>query len=81
MTSLLLTEGNPVVIGLVYFSVHWMTHGISNGLFTPFKPLADYMLGRATNQDIMYNYAAQYSGALSAILLLKPLKAFITEEL
>lgn len=77
MTSKLLTETNPAIMGIVYFSVYWMTQGISSGYFTPFGPLAEYMLGRGNIQDQSYNIIAQYSGAISAILLFKPLKTYI----
>ena len=77
MASKLLTEGNPIVMGIVYFSAYWMTQGITTGYFTPFGPLSEYMLGRGTLQDQTYNIIAQYSGAISAILLFKPLKAYI----
>lgn len=77
MVSKLLTEANPVVMGIVYFSVYWMTQGISTGYFTPFGPLSAYMLGRGNLQDQTYNIIAQYSGAISAILLFKPLKAYM----
>jgi hypothetical protein len=81
MTAKLLTEAHPVVMGLVYFSIYWMTRGISTGFFSPFGPLAAYMLKRGTVEDMTYNLVAQYSGAISGILLFKPLKAFIKEEL
>jgi hypothetical protein len=77
MTAKLLTEANPTIMGIVYFSVYWMTQGITTGFFTPFGPLAAYMLGRGTFQDQTYNIIAEYSGAISAILLFKPLKAYI----
>ena len=77
MTSKLLTEANPVVMGVVYFSVYWMTQGISTGYFTPFGPLAAYMLGRGSTTDMVYNLVAQVSGAISGILLFKPLKAYM----
>lgn len=77
MIAKLLTEANPVVMGVVYFSVYWMTQGISTGFFNPFGPLAAYMLKRGTTQDITYNLVAQCLGAISAITLYKPLKAYI----
>jgi glycerol uptake facilitator-like aquaporin len=77
MISKLLTEADPVIMGIVYFSVYWMSRGISTGYFTPFGPLSAYMLGRGTTEDMTYNLVAQYSGAISAILLLNPLKAYM----
>ncbi len=81
MTAKLLTEAHPTVMGLVYFSVYWMTRGITTGFFSPFGPLAAYMLSRGTIQDLTYNLGAQYLGAISAILLYKPLKAYIQKDL
>jgi len=77
MTAKLLTEAHPVVMGLVYFSVYWMSRGITTGFFSPFGPLAAYMLGRGTIEDITYNLGSQYLGAISGIMLYKPLKAYI----
>lgn len=77
MTTKLLTEANPIVMGLVYFSVYWMSAGITTGFFNPFGPLSAYMLNRGSVQDMTYNLIAQYSGAISAVLMYKPLKAYI----
>jgi glycerol uptake facilitator-like aquaporin len=77
MTAKLLTEAHPIVMGLVYFSVYWMTRGISSGYFSPFGPYAAFILGRGEYRDMVYNFAAQFAGATSAIFLFKPLKAFI----
>jgi hypothetical protein len=77
VTAKLLTEADPVVMALVYFSVFWMARGITTGFFTPFGPMAGFMLGRGTIEDIGTNLAVQFAAAASAILLFKPLKAFI----
>ncbi len=73
----LITEADPLVMAVIYFSVFWMAGKITSGYFTPFGPLAMYMLGRGTPQDMIYNLIAQVSGALSAILLYKPLKVYM----
>jgi hypothetical protein len=73
----LLTEADAAVMAIVYFSVYWMTKGITTGFFTPFGPLAAYMLSRGSIEDIGYNFIAQFLGAVSAILLLKPIKTYI----
>lgn len=75
--SKLLTEANPVIMGILYFSVFWMTQGITTGFFTPFGPYAALLLGRGTYQDMAYNWIAQILGATFAILLFKPVKAYI----
>lgn len=77
VTAKLLTEANPVVMGLVYFATLWMTQGITTGFLTPFGPIAYYMLGRMTTQDAMYNLIAQIVGALSAVLLFRPIQTLV----
>lgn len=77
VTSKLITEADPVVMGIVYFSIFTLAGKITSGYFTPFGPLAAYMLGRGNVQDMVYNFISQVAGAISAILLLKPLKAYM----
>jgi len=77
VTAKLLTEANPVVMGLVYFAAFTITKGISTGFLTPFGPLSAYILGRGNTQDIIYNLIAQFTGAVSAILLFKPISSFL----
>lgn len=77
LVAKLITEADPIVMGVMYFSVFWMAGKITSGYFTPFGPLAMYMLGRGNTQDMIYNLIAQITGALSAILLYKPLKVYM----
>lgn len=77
VTAKLITEADPVVMAIIYFSVFTMAGKITSGYFTPFGPLAAYMLGRGTIQDMLYNLGAQLAGALSAILMFKPIKAYM----
>jgi glycerol uptake facilitator-like aquaporin len=77
ITAKLITEADPIVMGIIYFSLFTLAGKITSGFFTPFGPLAAYMLGRGNVQDMMYNFVAQVSGAVSAILLFKPIKAYI----
>ena len=77
VTAKILTEANPVVMGIVYFITLWMTQGITTGFLTPFGPIAYYLLGRMSTQDAIYNLVAQVIGALSAVLLFKPISTFI----
>ncbi len=77
LVAKLLTEAHPIVMGLTYFSIYWMTRGITTGFFSPFGPMAAYMLSRGNIQDIAYNFIAQFLGAVSAIVLIKPIEAFI----
>jgi glycerol uptake facilitator-like aquaporin len=64
-------------MGIVYFAVLWMSQGISSGFFNPFIPLYTYMMSRGTTEDVLYNLIAQVFGAISSILLFKPLKTYL----
>ena len=77
VTAKLITEADPVVMGIIYFSLFTLAGKITSGYFTPFGPLAMYMLGRGNVQDGVYNVIAQLCGAVSAILLFKPITAYI----
>ena len=77
ITAKLLTDANPAVMGVIYFSLFTMAGKTTSGYFTPFGPLAMYMLGRGTAEDILYNLGSQAAGAVSAILLFKPIKTYI----
>lgn len=77
VTAKLVTEADPMVMAIIYFSVFTMAGKITSGYFTPFGPLAMYMLKRGNTQDMIYNLGAQLAGAISAILMFKPIKAYI----
>lgn len=77
VTAKLLTEADPIVMGLIYFAAFTLTKGISTGFLTPFGPLSAFILGRGDKYDMMYNLTAQFLGAVSAALLFKPISSFI----
>jgi hypothetical protein len=77
VTAKLITEADPMVMAIIYFSVFTMAGKITSGYFTPFGPLAMYLLGRGTTGDMLKNLAAQLAGAISAIFMFKPIKAYI----
>ena len=77
VTAKLITEADPMVMGVIYFSVFTMAGKITSGYFTPFGPLAMFMLGRGTIDDMLKNLVSQIAGAISAILLFKPIKAYM----
>jgi len=77
VTAKLITEADPIVMGVIYFSLFTLAGKITSGFFTPFGPLAAYMLGRGTVSDMLSNFGAQVAGAVSAILLFKPIKAYM----
>ena len=76
-TANLLTESDPIIIGLVYFAVLSMTQNISSGFFNPVVPIAAYTFGRMTMEEMTYNLVAHVAGAVSAIIAFKPIKIYI----
>lgn len=73
----ILTEADPVIIGLTYFAVLTMSQTITNGYFNPFVPIATYILGRGDQQDVLYNLLSQIAGGLTAILFYTPVKVYV----
>jgi hypothetical protein len=45
ITAKLITEADPIVMGVIYFSLFTLAGKITSGFFTPFGPLAANMLG------------------------------------
>lgn len=80
LTAKLISDGDPIIIGLVYFAVFMMARKITTGFFSPFVPIVNYTLGRTTITDVSYNIIAQVLGAVSAGLLFTPITAFIHED-
>ena len=76
-TANLLTESNPIVIGLVYFAVLTMTQNISTGFSNPVVPIAAYASGRMSFEETGYNLLAQILGGISAIIVFKPITVYI----
>jgi glycerol uptake facilitator-like aquaporin len=74
----LLTESDPIIMGLVYFSTLTTTQGITDGYFNPFVPIATFILGHGSTEDVMYNLIAQVAGGITAILFIKPIKIYIS---
>ena len=79
LTAMILTEVEPIILGLVYFSVFFMTKGLSNGYFTPLGPLVIMLLGRGEMMDMIYNVVAQILAAVSVWILFKPITIFIEQ--
>lgn len=76
-TANLLTESDPIIIGLIYFAVLTMTKDISTGFSNPVVPIAAYTFGRMTMEEMGYNLLAQIAGGVSAIIAFKPIKIYI----
>lgn len=80
LVAKLVSDANPLVMGVVFFAVFSITKGISTGYFTPFIPVTGYLLGRMTVEESMYNILAQVLAGISAVLLLKPIKVFMMDD-
>lgn len=80
LTAKLITQGDPFIIGIVYFAVFMLARNITTGYFSPFVPIVNYTLGRTGIEDVTYNLIAQVLGAISAGILFTPITAFIHEE-
>ena len=79
LVAKLLTDADPLVMGVVFFAVFSITRGITTGYFTPFIPVTGYLLGRMTLEESMYNILAQILAGVSAVILFKPIKVFMHE--
>ena len=77
VTSILLTEGDPIITALVYYAALWMSQGITNGFFNPLHPLATILLKRGDTQDMLMNIGSQIAGAISSAIIFQPTTVFI----
>jgi glycerol uptake facilitator-like aquaporin len=79
LVAKLISDGDPIVMGIVFFATFSITKGISTGYFTPFVPVTGYLLGRMTLEESGYNMLAQVLAGISAVILFKPIKIFMNE--
>ena len=75
--SKILTDANPVIMGLVYFACFYMTSGITTGYFTPLGPTSYYLLGRMSSEEFMYNLGVQILGMLCVVITFLPVSRFL----
>lgn len=80
LVAKLISDADPLVMGVVFFAVFSITRGVSTGYFTPFIPVTGYLLGRMTLEESMYNVLAQILAGISAVLLLKPIAVFMRDD-
>jgi len=73
----LLTEANPVVMGIVYFSMFTIAHGITTGYFNPLSAFASYALGRVPFNEMILNIVMQVMGMFLVIISFMPISAFM----
>lgn len=79
LVAKLVSDADPIVMGIVFFAVFSITRGITTGYFTPFIPVTGYLLGRMTLEESMYNILAQVLAGISAVILFKPVKVFMMD--
>lgn len=79
LTAKLVSDADPLVMGIVFFAVFNITRGISTGYFTPFIPVTGYLLGRMTIEESLYNILAQVLAGVSAVILFKPITVFMRD--
>jgi glycerol uptake facilitator-like aquaporin len=75
----LLTEGNPTVMGLVYFSVLTIAHNITSGYFNPLSAFAGYAIGRVPFQEMVYNILTQVVAMILVIISFTPITTFMKQ--
>jgi len=75
----LLTEANPTVMGLVYFSLLTIAHTITSGYFNPLSAFAGYALGRVPFQEMVYNILTQIAAMILVIISFTPISTFMKQ--
>jgi glycerol uptake facilitator-like aquaporin len=73
----LLTEADPTIMAIVYFAMFSISKGITTGYFTPIGSLAAWSIGRARNEDFMYNVIAQFVATLFVAVSFLPIKTYM----
>ena len=75
----LLTEGNPSVMGIVYFATLTIAHNITTGYFNPLSAFAGYSIGRVPLNEMLYNIGSQIVAMLLVIVSFTPITAFMKD--
>ena len=73
----LLTDGNPLVMGIIYVSVYMIGHDVDKAYFNPLFVVANFVLGRMTFGEAWARILAQFLGALFTLVTFIPTKTFI----
>ena len=77
--AILLTDTNPVIMGLVYFAVYTVAGDLSSGTFNPLGAIGYFMIGRLSLREMSFNLAAQIFAMQAAVISFMPIKAFIRD--
>jgi len=75
----LLTEANPTVMAVVYFSVFTISRNITTGYFNPLAAFAGYALGRVPFDEMVYNIITQIGAMCLVIVTFMPITAFMKQ--
>jgi len=72
-----LTDGDPAVVGFIYFAMLFISKGITTGFFTPLGSFVSWVLGQMPNDEFMYNLIAQFSAAVLVAVTFLPITAYM----
>jgi prolipoprotein diacylglyceryltransferase len=73
----MLTDGDPMIMALVYFATFSIGRGITEAYYTPLAVFVKYTLGQISLQDSMYYLTAQYLAATAIIITFIPVKKLL----
>ena len=76
----LLTEADPTIMAIVYFSMFSLAKDITTGFFTPIGSFAAWMVGRVPTRDFLYNVLAQLAASVAVALTFIPTKVFMDKS-
>jgi Na+/H+ antiporter NhaD/arsenite permease-like protein len=74
-----LTEAEPVVMAMVYFSVFHIARNITSGYFNPLGAIAVYGLGRTSFNDMLNNILAQGAAVVAFLIAYTPIHKLIKD--
>lgn len=75
----LLTEANPTVMAVVYFSILTISHNITSGYFNPLSAFAGYAIGRVPFEEMVYNILTQVVAMFLVIVSFMPITTFMKQ--
>ena len=75
----LLTEADPSIMAIIYFSMFSIAKGITTGYFTPIGSLAAWIIGRIPTEEFMYNVMAQLLATIFVAITFLPIKTYMQD--
>jgi len=73
----LLTDGNPFVMGITYFSIYIIGQEVEKVYFNPLFVIGNLVLGRTTSEEAFRYILAEVLGVLFTLVTFIPTKTFI----